>query len=108
VADGSLTLYERHDRQGANYLTASMVGGTGDLRLVQQLLGSGEYERNVSVPADQVPALAAMLGGSPEDDVLGLLHQRYADGTFVGPRTGPLEAAMTAAGVTFETFTWVS
>jgi hypothetical protein len=113
----SVRLFDAWDNGGSRLLTAT-VREAGDLRLVQlhggpavsQAWGTsvGWSEYNIGVDVEEVPKLVAMLGGSPGDDVLGLLEARYRDGTYAEDTVHPLMQAMDAASVTCSHLAWLN
>jgi hypothetical protein len=116
MPERSVTLFDARDSDGSRSLTAT-VEEAGGLHLVQlhggpavsQAWGAavGWSEYNVGVAAEEVPKLIGMLGGSPGDDVLGLLQARYQSETW-GDKVHPLTQAMDAARVKYSHLAWLN
>lgn len=75
-----MTLVARHDERGSLTITARqddrgrlVIEGHDLGERVRSLWGRGEYEWDITVPANAVPALVEVLGGHPDEDVLELL-----------------------------------
>ena len=79
-------LLDEHNDAGSRHLIART--SSGGIELVGQDLNSGpkehrifgarEYEWTQTIAWDHVPAFCTLLGGTPGDDVIKLLSERYS------------------------------
>jgi hypothetical protein len=106
--DGERRVTLRHQTFGADRRVLwAVLTAAGDLRIEGQDLGPGveeifgegktEYEWDVVVRAADVPRAVVALGGSPGDDVLAVLSQRYS-----GFEASEIEPRLKASGVPIE------
>ena len=85
-----------------------MLDAEGSLHFEGQDLGpgassvsdDGEYEWATIYAVEDIPAVVALLGGEPGDDILDLLA------TWTGERAGELERRLRESGLPVKRSTW--
>lgn len=96
----TVTLRQERYGQESRHLWA-YVDGSGDLHIDGQDLGpstapvsdDGEYEWFQTIAAADIPAVVALLGGAPGDDVLEVLEQ------YSGARSYELERRLRESSI---------
>ena len=102
----TVQLRQQHEGEDHRYLWA-YVDEHGDIHIDGQDLGpatsvvsaDGEYEWFQTVSAQHVPAVVALLGGQPGDDVLDVLQDGYT-----GSQSYDLEALLRESNIPINRF----
>ena len=104
----TVQLRQEHEGKNFRYLWA-YVDENGDLHIDGQDLGpatslvsaDGEYEWFQTISAQHVPAVIAVLGGQPGDDVLDVLEDGYS-----GLQSYDLEALLRESDIPINRFVY--
>lgn len=105
----SVTLLDESRDDTSSHHLSAVLERDGELRIEGQDLGlvtaaispDGEYEYFYTIRPNDVPALVIALGGTPGDDILALLEERWA-----GRQSYGLGTAIRDSGVPFTFFAY--